>query len=1157
MDSFVGVFRWMKLKPEWTPPRKRGQTLSTLHLMRVFLSILALLTTSFFSLAQSTEPCSADELHAAEMAASEPYARNFDAVRAAVQRLQASSNRNMDVYTIPVVVHVIHRGSSVGVEENISDAQILSAIDGMNDDFRNRVSDSEGADTFIQFEMARRTPTGEPTNGIVRVDGSSVPGYAEHGISNGQDDDAADQTAVKSLTTWFGDDYINIFVVPEINGNDGGNGVQGFAYLGPTNDARDGIVVIYNAFGLVGELKPGRTLNKTITHEMGHHLSLYHTFSNTISCTSETNCETQGDLVCDTPATIANTSGCINPTCDGAQVENYMDYAQETCKNMFSAGQRDRMRACLESSRSSLLESLGGMAVTERDLTIAGLGNVGESTCLPSLTPSVIVTNFGTQTVTGFELTASINGHNPFTTVHEESVSSGASVEVMLPELALAADTNELSLEVRLLGNIQDDFAGNDQSVQRIVLAQSDFWTMTLNTDTWANEISWRIENSEGEAIMSGGDYPINVATYESSGCVPVGCYTLIMEDTNGDGLCSIDFGNDGTCDIGGSMSLTNAAGDVLVELDNTNNNYGSMGSWEVCASEATEMDGCDDLNSNGICDAAEVSGCQDVTACNFTPGAILDDGSCTFAEQYYDCNGQCHCDEDGDGVCCELETEGCTNSDACNYAANASDDDGSCEFTSCAGCTDPSGCNYDASATISSGCDYPATHYDCDGTCTNDLDGDGVCDELEIEGCDDVTACDYDATATDNDGSCTYAETYYDCNGQCLQDIDGDGICNELEVSGCQDQDACNFDAAATDSDGSCTYPETYYNCEGVCQNDYDGDGVCDELEIAGCDDVTACDYDATATDNDGSCTYPAEFYTCDGCINDTDNDLVCDELEISGCQDIIASNYNPEATDPPASGEECSYEAGCTVEDACNYSPAATVANNDLCFWAETYYDCYGDCIQDSDGDGVCDELEIAGCDDASACNFQMDATDNDGSCEYAETFFDCDGACLNDTDGDGVCDELEIAGCEDADACNFDATATDSDGSCTYAEPYYDCEGNCLNDLDGDGICDEVDDEVSTDNVGDFSEAPALNLFPNPMSPEHNMVFVSGLDDDQTAIRVLASDGRIVWQGTGIVKSPGVVGYPIRESIAPGTYFIQVGTPTPSGNIPLMVW
>ena len=1157
MDSFLGVFRWMKLKPEGTQPRKQGQTLSTLHLVRVFIFILALLTTSFSSLAQTTEPCSADALHAAEMATSEPYARNFDAVRAAVQRLQASSNRNMDTYTLPVVVHVIHRGSPVGVEENITDAQILSAIDGMNDDFRNRVSDSEGADTFIQFEMARRTPAGEPTNGIVRVNGNSVPGYAQHGISNGQDDDAADQSAVKSLTTWYGDEYINIFVVPEINGNNGGNGIQGYAYLGPTNDERDGLVVLYNAFGLVGELKPGRTLNKTVTHEMGHHLSLYHTFSNTTSCTSETNCETQGDLVCDTPSTISNNSGCTSPNCDGAQVENYMDYAQETCKNMFTAGQRDRMRACLESSRSSLLESLGGLAVTAHDLTIAGLGNVGESTCLPSLTPTVIVTNFGTQTVTGFELTTSVNGHSPFTTIHDESVESGASVEVMLPELALAADTNELDLEVRLLGNFQDDFPGNDQSVERIVLAQSDYWTMTLNTDTWANEISWRIEDSDGEAIMHGGDYPVNAATYVSSGCVPVGCHTLIMEDTNGDGLCSIDFGDDGICDIGGSMNLTNAAGDVLVELDNTTNNYGYEGSWEVCASEVSEMEGCADENNNGICDAAEISGCQDVTACNFTPGAILDDGSCTFAEQYYDCYGQCHCDEDGDGVCCELETDGCTDATACNYVENASDDDGSCEFTSCVGCTDPNGCNYASSATISGVCDYPATHYNCDGSCTNDVDGDGVCDPFEIAGCDDVTACDYDAAATDNDGSCTYAESYYNCDGECIQDSDGDGICNELEVAGCQDQYACNFDASATDNDGSCTYPETYFDCEGVCLNDFDGDGVCDELEIAGCDDETACDYDANATDNDGSCTYPAEFYTCEGCIHDTDNDQVCDELEVSGCQDIIASNYNPEATDPPASGEECSYEAGCTVADACNYSAEATVANNDLCFWAETYYDCYGECIQDSDGDGVCDELEIAGCDDASACNFQMDATDNDGSCEYAETFFDCDGACLNDTDGDGVCDELEIAGCEDADACNFDATATDSNGSCTYAEPYYDCEGNCLNDLDGDGICDEVDDEVSTDNVGEFSEAPELNLFPNPMSPEHTMVFVSGLDNDQTAIRVLASDGRVVWQGTGIVKSPGVVGYPIRESIAPGTYFIQVGTSTPSGNIPLMVW
>ena len=123
------------------------------------------------------------------MATSEPYARNFDAVRAAVNVCKRRPTCNLDVYTLPVVVHVIHRGSPVGVEENITDAQILSAIEGMNDDFRNRVSDGDGSDMFIQFEMARRT-SGEPTNGILRVNGNSVPGYAQHGISNGQDDDS-------------------------------------------------------------------------------------------------------------------------------------------------------------------------------------------------------------------------------------------------------------------------------------------------------------------------------------------------------------------------------------------------------------------------------------------------------------------------------------------------------------------------------------------------------------------------------------------------------------------------------------------------------------------------------------------------------------------------------------------------------------------------------------------------------------------------------------------------------------------------------------------------------------------------------------------------------------------------------------------------------
>ena len=89
----------------------------------------------------------------------------------------------------------------------------------------------------------------------------------------------------------------------------------------------------------------------------------------------------------------------------------------------------------------------------------------------------------------------------------------------------------------------------------------------------------------------------------------------------------------------------------------------------------------------------------------------------------------------------------------------------------------------------------------------------------------------------------------------------------------------------------------------------------------------------------------------------------------------------------------------------------------------------------MNDADGDGVCDEFEVAGCQDAEACNYDADATDT-GDCEYAEEGYDCDGNCLVDTDGDGVCDGFESAGCTDAMACNYDAEATDDDAAAITA-------------------------------------------------------------------------------------------------------------------------
>ncbi|MBM3427875.1 MAG: tandem-95 repeat protein, partial [Bacteroidetes bacterium] len=396
------------------------------------------------------------------------------------------------------------------------------------------------------------------------------------------------------------------------------------------------------------------------------------------------------------------------------------------------------------------------------------------------------------------------------------------------------------------------------------------------------------------------------------------------------------------------------------------------------------------------------------------------EDASCTYpAQTYLNCDGSCINDTDSDGVCNELEVPGCTDPTACNYNAAATDEDASCT--------------------------YPAqTYLNCDGSCINDTDNDGVCNELEVPGCTDPTACNYNAAATDDNASCTYpAQTYLNCDGSCINDADNDGVCNELEVPGCTDPTACNYNAAATDDNASCTYPaQSYLNCDGTCINDTDNDGICNELEVPGCTDPTACNYNAAATDEDASCTYPAQTYlNCDGsCINDTDSDGVCNELEVPGCTDPTACNFDENATDDNAT---CSYPN-------------------------ETYLNCDSSCINDADEDGVCDEVEVPGCTDPEACNFDELATDDNASCTYPTlAYLNCDGLCINDADNDGICDEEETGGCTDSAACNYDPSATDDDGSCAYASLTYYVDG------DGDGF-GSGDGALYCNNPGEgFSE------------------------------------------------------------------------------------
>ena len=93
--------------------------------------------------------------------------------------------------------------------------------------------------------------------------------------------------------------------------------------------------------------------------------------------------------------------------------------------------------------------------------------------------------------------------------------------------------------------------------------------------------------------------------------------------------------------------------------------------------------------------------------------------------------------------------------------------------------------------------------------------------------------------------------------------------------------------------------------------------------------------------------------------------------------------------------------------------------------------------------------------GCTDSQACNFDPDANENDSSCAYPEAFYDCDGNCLQDNNGNGLCDELEVLGCMDPEACNFDESATLDDMSC-QAEG---CNDPNACNFNGADVCDNA--------------------------------------------------------------------------------------------------
>lgn len=584
------------------------------------------------------EPCASHYLDKRLRESDPAYKAKRDAIDLQSQMVvqQAKANRSGGVnrgtiYTIPVVVHVMHEGEAVGTGTNISDAQIQSCVAALIRDFRRNSDDGGiaqsgplGIDAEMEFCLAAKDPLGNPTNGITRHDMSSIQGYLDSGVyhSGGWRTDAS----MKAMIQWDPQKYMNVWVVNKIKNLkkalDPGytGGVQGYATFPGGSPGSDGIVMLYSCTGNDPTGANGYTLwsatndNRVFTHEIGHYFNLYHTFQGG-SCAAESSCTTQGDQCCDTPPTTVGTGNdCTSPQCGGAEnKENYMQYQNGDCASDFTPDQVARMRALFApgGAREQLAQTTNCLSPFPINPYVASIQYPVDSSCTNNITGKAIVCNGGTSVLTSFNVIYEIDGVSPQTYNWTGTLASNTCDTITFPMIVTTNGTHNYNVRIdstNINGSVPDDYAGDNAKSSAFYSINGNGITIDITTDCKADDISWEIVEVPGGIVWaSGSGYSPGVQNIFDEACLDSGCYEFRIYDVAGNGMKKT-----GLCPSDGYFTLTDLSSSLPIVISPADPNWGASAVYGFCMpynpTLTVDYSGCDSIFEGGTINFTDLS---------------------------------------------------------------------------------------------------------------------------------------------------------------------------------------------------------------------------------------------------------------------------------------------------------------------------------------------------------------------------------------------------------------------------------------------------------------------------------------------------------------------------------------------------------------------